>query len=179
MLFQPEEDILLIAGSGAVPHVPAAVFKSGGIISRRHIPVPGNGTEVDLQFVCSTGFGESHGFEFLNFVIHVPVILHSLRESLLSYGSYGFGRGRINIAFEAQNTRLIKSGNRFLKYYLGEAALSLVKCDTEYKNFYHLKYKEVNKYQHKRALALTARKFVRLIFRLLKDNRLYIPSEQR
>lgn len=58
--------------------------------------------------------------------------------------------------FEAQNTRLIKSGNRFLKYYLGEAALSLVKCDTEYKNFYHLKYKEVNKYQHKRALALTA-----------------------
>lgn len=88
MLFQPEEDILLIAGSGAVPHVPAAVFKSGGIISRRHIPVPGNGTEVDLQFVCSTGFGESHGFEFLNFVIHVPVILHSLRESLLSYGSY-------------------------------------------------------------------------------------------
>lgn len=81
--------------------------------------------------------------------------------------------------FEAQNTRLIQSGNRFLKYYLGEAALSLVKCDTEYKNFYHLKYKEVNKYQHKRALALTARKFVRLIFRLLKDNRLYIPSEQR
>lgn len=81
--------------------------------------------------------------------------------------------------FEAQTTRLIKSGNRFLKYYLGEAALSLVRCDTEYSNFYHLKYKEVNKYQHKRALALTARKFARLVFRLLKDNRLYIPSEQR
>lgn len=27
--------------------------------------------------------------------------------------------------------------------------------------------------QHKRALALTARKLVRLVFRLLKDNRLY------
>lgn len=73
MLFQPEQDILLIAGSGAVLHVPAAVFKSSGIISRRHIPVPGNGTEVDLKLVCSTGFGESHGFEFLNFVIHVPI----------------------------------------------------------------------------------------------------------
>jgi len=36
--------------------------------------------------------------------------------------------------------------------------------------------KEVNKFQHKRALALTARKFVRLVFRLLKDNRLYIPA---
>ena len=42
---------------------------------------------------------------------------------------------------------------------------------------YDLKFKEVNKYQHKRALALTARKLVRLVFRLLKDNRLYIPSE--
>ena len=86
--------------------------------------------------------------------------------------------------FTGQNTRLIKSGNRYLKYYLCEAAFSLVRnvprsarvCDTEYKAYYDLKYKEVNKYQHKRALALTARKFVRLVFRLLKDNRLYIPA---
>lgn len=78
--------------------------------------------------------------------------------------------------FEAQHTRLIKSGNRFLKYYLCEAAFALVRCDTEYRRYYDLKYKEVNKYQHKRALALTARKLVRLVFRLLKDNRLYIPA---
>ncbi|MBP2658368.1 MAG: family transposase [Firmicutes bacterium] len=77
--------------------------------------------------------------------------------------------------FESQNTRLIRSGNRFLKYYLCEAANALVRCDTEYRCYYDLKYKEVNKYQHKRALALTARKLVRLLFRLLKDNRLYIP----
>jgi transposase len=78
--------------------------------------------------------------------------------------------------FEGQNTRMIKSGNRFLKYYLCEAAMSLVCCDAEYRRYYDLKYKEVNKYQHKRALALTARKFVRLVFRLLKDNRLYISA---
>ena len=78
--------------------------------------------------------------------------------------------------FEAQTTRQIKTGNRFLKYYLCEAAFSLVRCDTEYSRFYHLKYNEVNKFQHKRALALTARKFVRLVFRLLKDNQLYIPK---
>lgn len=78
--------------------------------------------------------------------------------------------------FEAQNTHLIKSGNRFLKYYLCEAANSLVRCDTEYRRYYDLKFKQVNKYQHKRALALTARKLVRLVFRLLKDNRLYIPA---
>lgn len=78
--------------------------------------------------------------------------------------------------FEAQNTqntRMIKSGKRYLKYYLGETALSLVRCDAEYSRFYHLKYNEVNKYQHKRALALTARKLVRLVFRLMKDNCLY------
>ena len=79
--------------------------------------------------------------------------------------------------FEAQTTRLIRSGNRFLKYYLCEAAFSLVRCDKEYSDFYHLKYKEVNRYQHKRALALTARKLVRLVFALLKDNRLYCPAK--
>lgn len=35
--------------------------------------------------------------------------------------------------FEAQHTRLIQSGNRFSKYYLCEAANSLVRCDTEYR----------------------------------------------
>ena len=81
--------------------------------------------------------------------------------------------------FEAQNTRMIHSGNRYLKYYLCEAALSLVRCDAEYRSFYHRKYKEVNKYQHKRALALTARKLVRLVFRLLKDNCLYRAPESK
>lgn len=79
--------------------------------------------------------------------------------------------------FEAEVTRLIPSGNRFLKCYLCEAAFSLVRCDKEYSDFYHLKYKEVNRCQHKRALALTARKFVRLVFRLLKDTRLYSPAK--
>ena len=78
--------------------------------------------------------------------------------------------------FEAQTTRMIHSGNRFLKYYLCEAAFSLVRCDKEYSRFYRLKYKEVNRFQHKRALALTARKFVRLVFALPKDNRLYRPA---
>ena len=67
--------------------------------------------------------------------------------------------------FEAEHSRMIKSGNRYLRYY------------SEFRRYYDLKFKEINKYQHKRALALTARKLVRLVFRLLKDNRLYIPSE--
>ena len=80
--------------------------------------------------------------------------------------------------YEAQDTHLIKSGNRFLRYYLLEAANSMRRCDSEFRRYYDLKFKEVNKFQHKRALALTARKLVRLVFRLLKDNRLYIPPEE-
>lgn len=75
--------------------------------------------------------------------------------------------------FTAENTRLIKSGNCFLRYYLLEAANSVRGCAPEFKRYYDLKYHEVNMHQHKRALALTARKLVRLVFRLLKDNRLY------
>ena len=80
--------------------------------------------------------------------------------------------------FNGEVTNLIKSGNRFLRYYLLEAADSLRKCDSEFRRYYDLKFKEVNRFQHKRALALTARKLVRLVFRLLKDNRLYIPPEE-
>lgn len=79
--------------------------------------------------------------------------------------------------FEAQDTRLIKSGNHYLRYYLIEAADSVRKRNSEYADFYNLKFKEVNKFQHKRALVLTARKLVRLVFKLLKTNQLYIPQK--
>ena len=79
--------------------------------------------------------------------------------------------------FETENSRMIKSGNRYLRYYLQEAANSMRRCDSRFRRYYDLKYHEINKYQHKHALALTARKLVRLVFRLLKDNRMHIPSE--
>lgn len=81
-------------------------------------------------------------------------------------------------SFESDETRLIKSGNRYLRYYLIEAADSVRRHNSEYAKFYHLKFKEVNRYQHKRALALTARKLVRLVYALLKTNRLYISSDK-
>jgi len=94
--------------------------------------------------------------------------------SLAKYAGLAWSRYQSG-SFDGQHTRLIRSGNRFLKSYLCEAAFALVRCDTEFKRFYDLKFNEVNKFQHKRALALTARKLTRLVFRLLKDNRLYVP----
>ena len=79
--------------------------------------------------------------------------------------------------FVAEDTRLIRTGNHHLRYYLCEAANSLRKCDPEFRRFYNLKFHEVSKHQHRRALALTARKLVRLVYALLKTNRLYIPPE--
>ncbi|MCQ2418064.1 MAG: IS110 family transposase [Oscillospiraceae bacterium] len=79
--------------------------------------------------------------------------------------------------FEAEDKRMIQGGNHLLKYYLCEAANALRKCAPEFKCFYCLKHKEVNKLNHKRALALTDRKLFSLVYTLLKTNRLYIPPD--
>lgn len=80
--------------------------------------------------------------------------------------------------FDAAITRLTKTGNSYLRYYLVEAA-ALVRIHVrEYADFYQSKYNETNRFQHKRALVLTARKLIRLVFSLLRDNRLYQPYER-
>ena len=66
-----------------------------------------------------------------------------------------------------------KAGNRYLRYYLIEAANSVKNNVPEYKAFYRKKFDEVKTHQHKRALALTSRKLIRLIFGLLDNNQLY------
>jgi len=78
--------------------------------------------------------------------------------------------------FEAEEHSLTKAGNRYLRYYLVEAANSLRVHNEEFKRFYQRKYKEVPKHQHKRALVLTARKLVRLIFSMLRKGQIYNPE---
>lgn len=75
--------------------------------------------------------------------------------------------------FTANRTRLIRSGNRYLKYYLIEAANSVRVHDPVFAEYYAKKKAEPKEFAEKRALALTARKLVRLVFYLLKTNRLY------
>lgn len=75
--------------------------------------------------------------------------------------------------FDAEERRLTKSGNRYLRYYLVQAANSLRVHNEEYKAYYQAKYREVTKHQHKRALVLTARKLVRLVFALLSKGQIY------
>ncbi|MCL5779606.1 MAG: IS110 family transposase [Firmicutes bacterium] len=78
--------------------------------------------------------------------------------------------------FTANHTRLIRSGNRFLRYYLMEAANSVRVHDPVFAEYYAMKKAEPKQFAEKRALALTARKLVRLVFYLLKTNQLYQPE---
>ncbi|PRY71859.1 IS110 family transposase [Alkalibacterium olivapovliticus] len=80
--------------------------------------------------------------------------------------------------FKKESTPLSKQGNRYLRYYLIEATNSVRRHVPEYSDYYQKKYKEVPKHQHKRALALTARKFVRLVDKLLRDHQLYTPPRR-
>lgn len=81
--------------------------------------------------------------------------------------------------FEAEDKRMSKSGNRYLRYYIIEATGSVIRNCPEYKCFYNKKYVETRNHQHKRALALTSRKFIRMLFGLLDKNQLYSPEKSR
>lgn len=75
--------------------------------------------------------------------------------------------------FEADNSRLIQGGNKYLRYYFCQAANKVRLHDPDYSSFYQSKLRETKKSPHKRALVLTARKLVRLVYALLRDQRLY------
>lgn len=75
--------------------------------------------------------------------------------------------------FTASITRMTKTGNKYLRYYLWEAANSLRVHNEEYRRYYRKKYQEVSDHSHKRAIAFCARKLVRLVFALLSKNQLY------
>ena len=81
--------------------------------------------------------------------------------------------------FEAEDTPMNKAGNRYLRYYIIEATGSVINHCPEYKAFYDKKFAEVTTHQHKRALALTSRKFLRMLFGLLDKSQLYSTEKSR
>ena len=86
----------------------------------------------------------------------------------------GFKRRKHQSAdFDADETRLTRTGNRYLRYYFCEAANCVRLQDADYAAYYDRKFHEVRLHQHKRALVLTARKLVRLVVRLLTTNQPY------
>ena len=66
---------------------------------------------------------------------------------------------------------LARERNPYLRYWLVQAAHTLQRYQPDYSRFYWKKYHEARSHHHKRAIVLTARKAVRLIFALLHKGR--------
>jgi transposase len=69
--------------------------------------------------------------------------------------------------FQAEKRHLARERNPYLRNWLVQAAYTLQHYQPDYAAFYWRKFYQVRTHQHKRALILTARKAVRLIFALL------------
>ncbi|MDR3455132.1 MAG: IS110 family transposase [Rhodoferax sp.] len=82
-------------------------------------------------------------------------------------------------SFQAQDTRMSKAGNAYLRYYLVEAANSVRLHCAEYQAFFAAKLAQSPKHDQKRALVLTARKLVRLLDALLRAGALYQPQDRK
>ena len=81
--------------------------------------------------------------------------------------------------FEAEDKRMSKAGNSYLRYYIIEATGSVIRHCPEYERFYQKKYAETRNHQLKRALALTFRKFIHLLYGLLDKSQLYSSEKSR
>jgi len=81
--------------------------------------------------------------------------------------------------FNGDITPLTKTGNPYLRYYLIQAAQCLVNHNPEYREYFTRKFNETPRHPHKRALSLTARKLVRLVYALLSKNQLYLAKERQ
>jgi len=81
--------------------------------------------------------------------------------------------------FNGVITPLTKTGNTYLRYYLIQAAQCMATHNNEYREYFNRKLQETPRHPRKRALSLTARKLVRLVYALLSKNQLYLTPEER
>lgn len=81
--------------------------------------------------------------------------------------------------FEGEDRPLTKRGNSYLRYYMIEAANAVRKWCPEFGSYYAKKHKEATRHHHKRALALTARRLVRLVDSMLRSGQIYRPPSAR
>jgi transposase len=103
-----------------------------------------------------------------------PRTLHQGQAALAKFAGLWWPRHESS-DFKADNRRLAKTGNCYLRYYLVEAANSVRLKLPNYRAFYQRKSREAVRYHHRRALVLTARKLARLVFSLLLNDRPYQP----
>ncbi len=81
-------------------------------------------------------------------------------------------------AFEADDRPLTRRGNRYLRYYLCEAANSVRVHEAGLRSYYARKFHETQRHPHKRALVLSARHLLRTIYAMLKRGEAFDPTRR-
>jgi transposase len=79
--------------------------------------------------------------------------------------------------FQAEEKRLSREGNSYLRYYILEAADRLRHCLPFFTHYYNSKYTQAFHHKHKRALVLTGRKALDLFVALLRHKESYRAKE--
>ena len=102
--------------------------------------------------------------------------LRDVEDAVAKYAGLWWPR-RESGRFQAQDRRLSKQGNPYLRFYLVTAAERLRQHLPEYRAYYQRKYQEATTHRHKRAIVLTARKSVGLFVGLLHRQEPYRSPE--
>ena len=74
---------------------------------------------------------------------------------------------------DSEHRKSTTSSNAYLRYYVTEATSHIIKHVDEYHAYFYKKHEGVTINKYKRALVLTSRKVIRLIFGLLRKNQLF------
>lgn len=96
-------------------------------------------------------------------------------EALAKYAGITW-RKKQSGSFDSDDTPMTKTGNSYLRYYLINSTTMAILHNPTYKQFYDKKFAEAKTHQHTRAIALTSRKLIRLIYGLLSKNQLFDKS---
>lgn len=127
------------------------------------------------SLISIRGIGKVYAAGILAEIGSIDYFKHN--SNLAKYAGLYWNRSQSG-KFEKEYRKFSRHSNSYLRYYLVEATASCVRMNFPFiKDFYDSKYKEVTKHQHKRALVLSARKLVRLIFGLLRKNQYYSPID--
>lgn len=138
-------------------------------------------TATDLfdQYICLTSVKGIGPTIAAGLISEISGISRFDNDNALAKFSGIYWSERQSADFTAEDTFVRRTGNEYLRYYFTQAADQLRKYLPEYSQYYSRKYKESRSHKHKRALLLTARKAVRLIFALLREEKLYKPPASK
>lgn len=131
------------------------------------------------QYLCLTSIKGIGPTIAAGLISEIGGITRFDNDSALAKYSGLYWSERQSADFIAEDTYLKRTGNEYLRYYFIQAADQLRKYLPEYSQYYSRKFKEAKTHKHKRALVLTARKAVRLIFALLREEKLYKPPARK